>query len=74
MKNLVTHVATLERIERMKSSVNGNPRYRGFLDNGFYFQTSVDSSFAYSLPNYEGKKVTVVIGTHRGKPTLGDIS
>lgn len=69
MKNRTIHEGTLHVLERLPSSVNGNPRYRAEVD-GFKFNTQVDSSSAYSLPNHDEKRVRVVVGTHYGTTQL----
>lgn len=46
------------KLERMNSSVNGNPRYRVILytpAETFIFRTQSDSSFGYSVANYLNK-------------------
>jgi hypothetical protein len=81
MKNLQKYTGELVIVERMKSSVNGNPRYKLFLGwtneqgkiDGVCFVTGVDSSHCCSIRNYEGQTVTVEIGEHRGQLTLNDI-
>lgn len=78
MKNITTHTGRLVDIQRMKSSVNGNPRYsftlvEDSLENRVQGCISVDSSFGYSLPNYLNKRVTIKVGLHRNKITLADI-
>ena len=76
MKNITTHRETLISIRRLPSSRNGNPRYELFIGSptsGFHCCTAVDSSLAYKVPNYLGKRVVVTIGTHYGVPTLNTI-
>lgn len=69
MKNLTRHTGTLEIVERLPQSRNGNPRYLARVD-GYTFATAVDSTHGYSLPNYEGKRVIITIGQHYGRVTL----
>lgn len=77
MKNISKHQGVLRIIQREKSSVNGNPRYLCFIDNGegtgFSFVTQVDHTHGYSITNYENKKVIVEIGTLRNKAQLNRI-
>lgn len=73
MKNLTRHTGKLELIQRMKSSINGNPRFLVSID-GTTCQTSVDSMHGYTVQNLEGKEVTATIGTYYGKATLDDIA
>lgn len=75
-----THVKTgkLNIIERLKSSVNGNPRYSFVLvysDGSLsdLIKTKPDSTFGYSITNYHDKFVSVVVGYHRNTLSLVDI-
>ena len=74
MKNISEHTGILVIEERMQSSNNGTPRFRCWVDTGkgtgWLFCTAVDSSLAYSVQNYEGRRVTVQIGNHYGRATL----
>ena len=72
MKNRHEHTGTLYIIERMPSSTNGNPRYKAMV-NRFVFCTMVDSSYGYSITNYDNKPVTVVVGEHRGRWQLDSL-
>ena len=78
MKNISRHDGILRLIKRENSSLNGNPRYLCFIDNGrghgFSFYTAPDSMLAYSVPNYFDKPVTITMGTYYGKPTLSTIN
>jgi len=69
MKNITRHVGTLEHLERLPSSRNGNPRWQ-FYVAGFHARTAVDSELGYSIDNYRNQRVVVEIGTHYGVPTL----
>jgi len=69
MKNRINHTGTLQVIERLDSSFNGNPRYRAEVD-GLEFVTAPDSSLGYSITNYEGKAVDITVGSHYGRTTL----
>ena len=72
MRNETRHIGTLEIIDRLPNSVNGNPRYLLRVD-GHTCRTAVDSMLAYSITNYEGLRVEAIIGTHYGKATLASI-
>lgn len=69
MRNISRHIGTLEVIQRLPSSTNGNPRYLLRVD-GFTCKTAVDSSLGYCVTNYDGKQVEATIGTHYGSATL----
>ena len=82
MKNIETYTGILTNLERLPSSINGNPRYKAVIaractikgnEYNIHFQTSVDSSLGYILSNFEGKKVKVKIGLHYYKNTLASI-
>jgi hypothetical protein len=72
MKNISRHVGTLANLQRLPSSVNGNPRW-AFTVNGTYARTAVDSAHGYRIDNYRGQRVVVTIGTYYGVPTLHSI-
>jgi hypothetical protein len=72
MKNITRHTGTLEIIERLKNSYNGNPRYLCRID-GYTFRTKPNSSYAYTLPNHSGKVITVTLGTYYGRLALNSI-
>ena len=72
MKNKSRHVGKLEILRREPSSANGNPRYFARCA-GVSFYTAVDSSLAYSLPNYDGALCEVIVGRHYGRATLDSI-
>lgn len=59
----------LTGVERMRSSRNGNPRYRCRIGDDTY-QTPPDSQIAYTLPSLEGSTVEAHVGPYYGKPTL----
>ena len=69
MKNVTSHTGILEIVKRMDNSVNGNPRFMLRCD-GWTFCTQPDCMVAYMIENYEGKMVTVHIGTHYGRCQL----
>ena len=70
MRNTTRHIGTLRVVERDNNSgTNGNPRYVVTLD-GYTCRTAVDSSLAYEIKNYDGKKVSALIGTHYGTVTI----
>lgn len=72
MKNLTRHTGELVIVERLKSSINGNPRYLCIID-GYTFRTTPDSTHGYSIPNHEGNIITVLLGTHYGATSLHSI-
>ena len=72
MKSITRHYGTVERLERMESSRNGNPRFSFTLD-GYDVVTGVDAMIGYGIQNFEGKECVATIGTHRGILTLDTI-
>jgi hypothetical protein len=77
MKNITFHTGTLKDVRRLKSSVNGNPRFSAWVDEGaghrWTFKTKVDSSYGYCIKSLEGKRVVASIGTHYGTTQLESI-
>lgn len=61
-----TFVRTIERLDRMDSSANGNPRYLVTFTDGTGKPTSPDASIAYALPNPEFRGVPVTF-TQNGR-------
>lgn len=72
MKNITRHTGTLEVVERLVNSANGNPRFVIRVD-GFTCRTPVDSMYDYQISNFEGKRVEATIGTHYGVATLNTL-
>ena len=72
MKSITRHTGELEIIERLPSSINGNPRFLCRVD-GYTFRTAPDAMHGYCIQNYDGKVITVTLGTHYGKTTLNGI-
>jgi hypothetical protein len=72
MKNITRVRGKLTITRRLASSGNGNPRYLFNID-GCLVQTTVDSSFGYSVTNFDGKYVIATIGTHYGVLSLDGI-
>ena len=72
MKNRTRHFGTIENLERLPRSKNGNPRFQ-FIIDGYRVRTKPDSAHGYSIENYVGKPVEVIVGTHYGKLTLDGI-
>jgi len=69
MKNITEHIGTLQIIDRLPNSANGNPRFILTID-GFTCYTAPDSAHGYAVQNHDGKRVKATIGTHYNKPTL----
>jgi hypothetical protein len=72
MKNITSTIGTLEVLKRLPSSYFGNPRYLLSI-NGVTCKTAVDSSYGYSVTNFDGKQVQATIGTHYGSATLNSL-
>ena len=77
MRNVGYFTGILSAVDRVDTSRNGNPRYRATLIVGeretVTADTGVDSSLGYSIGNHLGKRVTLGIGEHRGRPTIDSI-
>lgn len=52
-------VLTIATLERLKLSVNGNPRFRVTFTDGTSAQTQTDASVGYSIENSEYRDVPV---------------
>jgi hypothetical protein len=44
-------IVRIESIERLNSSVNGNPRFRFYLSDGDYATSMSDAAFCYAVGN-----------------------
>lgn len=66
----VTYTQTIDRLERLNLSVNGNPRFRIHFADGQTAITQTDAGFAYGLENRENIGVPVkVTATRAGRVT-----
>ena len=72
MRNITRHYGTVERLKRLESSVNGNPRF-SFTIDGYDAATGIDSMHGYAIQNFEGKNCVAELGTHYGRLTLNSI-
>lgn len=63
----------LQIVERMKNSINGNPKYLVLVGDVTMY-TMTDSMLAYAITNYDRKEVTVKAGLYRGKLTIDSIA
>jgi hypothetical protein len=55
-------------IERMKNSVNGNPRFRIAFSDGTMAVTQTDAGFCYGIENREYRDADVMVAyTRAGK-------
>ena len=84
MKREQTINGTLRITGRLNNSVNGNPRYQGYIETfekhfnvawqvKNEFITAPDSMLAYMITNFDNKPVTAVIGSYYGKQTIKSI-
>lgn len=55
--------------QRMKNSINGNPRYMLTVGDTVMY-TAPDSMLAYQITNFDNKQVTVSAGMHYNKLTI----
>lgn len=60
-KNDSTSVRTIDHLERLNNSANGNPRYRIHFTDGSSAITASDASFCYGIENREYRDVPLVI-------------
>lgn len=61
MKNETQQTLTIAKIERLKLSTNGNPRFRVTFTNGLMAQTQTDGAVGYSIENPEYRGVPVLV-------------
>jgi hypothetical protein len=78
-KNLEVFTGKLVVMERLKSSVNGNPRYSFVIVDSEgnlspLIKTKPDSSYGYSITNYQDKMVSVEVGMYHNNLSLFDIN
>ena len=78
MKDIETVTGQISNIDRVRSSRNGNPRYRMTISSGtgecYVVYTTPDSSLGYTISNYRsGDAVTAEIGWHYGVLSLASI-
>ena len=79
MKATKTVKATLNIIDRLKSSVNGNPKYKIELiglnsATGVIFETGTDAMLGYSITNYDGKNVEAEVRYLKNKNLITKIN
>lgn len=58
--------------QRMKNSINGNPRYMLTVGDTVMY-TAPDSMLAYQITNFDNKQVTVSAGMHYNKLTIQNV-
>jgi len=61
MTKHIEYTKTIERLERLRSSTNGNPRYLIHFTDGTTAKTQSDSMVAYGLENRENIGVPVLV-------------
>lgn len=61
MSNETQQVLTIAKLERLKLSTNGNPRFRVTFTSGLVAQTLTDASVGYSIENSEYRDVPVLV-------------
>jgi hypothetical protein len=71
MSNDTQQVLTIAKLERLKLSRMGNPRFRVTFTNGMVAQTQTDSSVGYSIENPEYRNVPVVVSFTRAGRIYG---
>lgn len=79
MKDTQTVKATLNILGRLKSSINGNPKYKVELIGltaccGVAFETGTDAMLGYSITNYDGKNVEAEVRYLKNKSLITKIN
>lgn len=54
-------IRRIDYLERLNSSVNGNPRFRVYFTDGSRSETQSDASFNYGLENRENFNTDVIV-------------
>jgi len=63
-------IKTIAKLERLRLSVNGNPRFRVTFTDGAVMQTQTDAMIGYSIENLEYRDVPLHVSTsHAGRIT-----
>ena len=57
----------ISRLERMKSSVNGNPRFMVTFTDGSSMPTKPDAMLAYGIENEEYRDRPLLVEVERGQ-------
>jgi hypothetical protein len=56
-----SQVSTLEKLERLNNSRNGNPRFKVTFADGRHGKTDTDAGFAYAIcDSWQGERVRAV--------------
>lgn len=69
MQNVREYTGQLLIIERLPTSINGNPRYKATID-GWTCYTAPDAMLGYSITNHDGQQITALVGDYYGKRTI----
>jgi len=69
-----TQETRVESIERLKNSVNGNPRYKIAFSNGVLGITKSDAGFAYSIHSGMTRVLVSYHFTPKTKCIIDDIA
>lgn len=65
-------IKTIESLERLNCSVNGNPRYRITFTDGSSAVSQSDAGFCYSINNQEFRDVPVKVTFIKNRNPNGD--
>jgi len=60
-RKAVTYIDTIDYLERMNSSVNGNPRFRIHFTSGQVATTQPDAGVSYGIENPEYRNVPLEV-------------
>lgn len=61
MQGTIKETLTIAKLERMKNSASGNPRFMVTFTNGTTASTSPDSAFAYEIENSQYRDVPLIV-------------
>jgi hypothetical protein len=72
VKKITTLTGKLIIVQKLKRSLNGNPRYMCMI-NETVFYTRPNCGYGFMIKNYEGKEITAICSDYRGKLSLDKI-
>lgn len=64
-RNSTTYTRTIESLDRLRSSVNGNPRFLIHFTDGSTAKTAPDAACSYGIENRSNIGVPVTISAYR---------
>ena len=69
MKDIKTISGKLQIVEKLKNSLNGNPRYMALIGD-LVVKTKPDAQLGYSITNYRDKQVIALVKQYKNHIAL----